>query len=336
MPISKNQRLYYTPEQYAAAKANDSALDYALRAGYKLIRRGTYYVLQEHDSMVFDSKGNWWWNSTGLKGRAPEFMMYYENKTFPEVILELSSTSPLPNALDRGAQKRISEAAAKERPKFQLPARAMNMRRLFAYLGKARMLSEQTIRLLVGQKLVYESIFPTADGKEIHNACFVSYDHNGVPCAAFERGMASEGTPFKREAPYGDKSFGWVIHGKRPTRLYVFEAAIDAASYVDYHIREDPLNSADYMALGGLAFAPIEKYLLRHPETKEVILALDRDDAGRKATLRFYELLDIKFPHIQVTVCFPTAGKDWNNALHWLRSTEKDVIEITEIKELTP
>lgn len=336
MPISKNQLLYYTPEQYKAAKANDSALDYALRAGYKLIRHGTYFVLREHDSMVFDSKGNWWWNSMGFKGRAPEFMMYCEGKTFPEVIIELSGTSPLPDVSERGAQKRISDAVTKERPKFVLPARATNMRRLFAYLGKARKLSEQTIRLLVNQKLVYESVFPTANGNEIHNACFVSYDENGKPCAAFERGMASEGTAFKRESPYGDKSHGWIIHGKQPIRLYVFEAAIDAASYIDYHIREDPLNSADYMALGGLAFTPIEKYLARRPDTKEVILALDRDDAGRNATLRFYELLRSKFPHIQITVCFPTAGKDWNNALHWLRATEENVIEITEKKELTP
>lgn len=332
MPISKNQHLYYTPEQYQSAKANDSALDYALRAGYRLIRRGTYYVLQEHDSMVFDSKGNWWWNSVGLKGRAPEFMMYYEHKSFPEAILELSQASPLPSIAEPGAQKRISEAAAKERRNFSLPPRATNMRRLFAYLGKARKLSEPTIRLLVNRKLVYESIFPTATGNEIHNACFVSYDEDGNPCAAFERGMASEGTPFKRESPFGDKSHGWIIHGKEPTRLFVFEAAIDAASYIDYHIRENPLNSADYMALGGLAFLPIEKYLKHHPDTKEVILALDRDDAGRSATLRFYELLDSKFPHIQVTVCFPTAGKDWNNALHWLRSIEKDIIEIKELE----
>ena len=66
MATSKNGKNYYTKEQYQYAKYQASALEYALSKGYKLIPKGQYYTMPEHDSMVFAPNGMWYWNSRGF------------------------------------------------------------------------------------------------------------------------------------------------------------------------------------------------------------------------------------------------------------------------------
>ena len=78
MATSKNGKNYYTKEQYQYAKFQASALEYALSKGYQLIPKGQYYTMPEHDSMVFAPNGMWYWNSRGLKGKALDFMLHYE------------------------------------------------------------------------------------------------------------------------------------------------------------------------------------------------------------------------------------------------------------------
>lgn len=315
MPISKKNRLYYTAEQYEAARSNSNALEYARRQGYDLVRRGSYYCLREHDSMVFTPEGKWFWNSRQLHGGALEFMMYYEGRSFPEAVLLLAGTSE-PGASPPNGQPSTPAPQPKpetEKVPFCLPPRAQNMRRLFGYLCGARKLDYGVVKEMTAQGIVYESIFRSSTGKELHNACFVSYDGLGNPCSAFQRGMTS--TVYKGEVPGSSKDWGWVLHGKHPTKLYVFEAAIDAASYVTWQIRQgnDPLLDGDFLALGGLNFTPIERYLERHPHVEHVLLLLDADQPGQAAAQRFQDvLLELGY---RVTSLVPPSGKDWNDAL---------------------
>lgn len=52
MSISRNNRTYYTKEEYEAAKRNDNALFYAQRQGYDLVRTGRYFYMRQHDSPI--------------------------------------------------------------------------------------------------------------------------------------------------------------------------------------------------------------------------------------------------------------------------------------------
>ena len=92
MPISRSNRTYYTKEEYEAAKRNDNALFYAQRQGYDLVRTGRYFYMRQHDSLVFAPSGCWFWNSRGLSGRALEFIVLYEGRSFPEAVLILART----------------------------------------------------------------------------------------------------------------------------------------------------------------------------------------------------------------------------------------------------
>lgn len=313
MPISKKNRMYYTQGQYEAAKRNSNALEYAREHGYDLVRKGNYYSLREHDSMVFTPDGKWFWNSRQLQGSALEFMVYYEGRSFPEAVLLLAGTLDIPVP---GGQPTLSAPPPKqeERPVFRLPPRSANMRRLFGYLCGTRKLDSRVVKEMVAQEIVYESIYRTKSGKELHNACFVSYDALGAPCSAYQRGMTS-GTAYKGEVPGSSKDWGWLFIGRHPTKLYIFEAAIDAASYVTllYRQGKDPLEDGDFLALGGLNYTPIENYLSRRPHIERVFLLLDGDNPGQTAAKRFQAALtELGY---EATVLPPPTGKDWNDAL---------------------
>lgn len=318
MPVSKSGKQYYTPEQYEIAR-NVSALEYAQSRGYDLIRQNGYYKLREHDSMVFTPQGRWFWNSRGVHGGALEFITHYEGKPLAEAVLILAGEhTPADGAAFSPPPAEALPSSPSEYKPFLLPERSQSYRRLFGYLCGARGLSKQVMQRMLQQKAVYQSVTRTRDGKELHNACFVSYDSDGRACGAYQRGMASEGKPFKREVPGSDKSWGWLLRGESANRVYVFEAAIDAASYCSILAAEgiDAFRGCDYLALGGLMGKPLENYLARNPQVRSVTLMLDADRAGQEAAERFAQAL--KGRGLEVDVRTPSFGKDWNDTLRHL------------------
>ncbi len=330
MPISRNNRLHYTSEQYERAKRNNNALTYVQSHGYELVREGRYYHLKEHDSLVFTSNGAWFWNSRGLKGYAIDFIVQYEGRSWAEAILILAGEAAPCESPRKPDIPPVSRFEPQEKPTFRLPPHASDERQLFAYLSRTRKISCKIIKMMISQGILYESLFQkesgeiyrTRYGKEIHNACFVSLDRQGKPRSAFQRGLSSYGnTSYKGEIPGGDKTYGWVFRGQNPLELYVFEAAIDAASYVDYQYchKKEPLIHADYLALGGLMFDPIQRYLEEHPGICCVHLMLDADQWGKAASERFRKRLEEMSYHVETE--FPPYGKDWNETLCHMKDT---------------
>lgn len=325
MPVSKCNLLYYTAEQYKAARQNNNALEYVRRQGYELVREGSYYRAKDHDSLVFTPEGKWFWNSRRLHGSALEFIVQYEGRSFPEAVLILAGDTalssdyrscPEPSPLgDRSpAPPPTSQKASAAPVEFKLPPPAGDMRRLFGYLCGARKLDYGLVKEMVAQGGVYESLYGKIPGKELHNACFVSYDDMCVPVSAYQRGITTD-SAFKGDVPGSRKDWGWLLSGKRPAKLYIFEAAIDAASYVTLRLRqgEYPLDDGDYLALGGLIFDPIRHYIDRHPHVEEITLLLDGDLPGKAASKRFrYNLQELGY---RVITRFPPVGKDWNDTL---------------------
>ena len=309
MPISKNNNLYFTAEQKELADKNSNALQYALGHGYDLVRHGNYYVMREHDSMVFKEDGSWFWNSRRLHGRAAEFLMYYEGKSFVEAVLTLAGEYSGPHL-----QPPILPRASPPVP-FQLPPKAETQKQLYGYLCNTRKLDPLIVDIMIKQKILYQSDYRITSGVVAHNACFVSYDQDGKPCSAFKRGTATVGTPYKGEVPGGDKSYGWILHGKNVQSVYIFEAAIDAASYATLRLQRgvDPLYGTDHLALGGLNFTPIETYLKNHPEVTSVHLMLDNDGPGQAVALDYGNRL--RKMGLKVQNHLPPSGKDWNEHL---------------------
>lgn len=329
MPISKNGKAYFTDAQLARAKQNANALAYAQASGYDLEKQGRYYVMKEHDSMVFKEDGSWFWNSRNKHGNALDFMVEYEGKSFCDAVRILSGES---EDTKRGSDFRMTaqgvpvghpgiHPSAPSNPidqaAFQLPQRSSSDKQLFGYLCHTRRLDFDTVKQMIFQKILYQSDHSLPDGHVVHNACFVSYDDSGKPCSAFQRGLVSNKS-FKGEVPGGNKKFGWIFHGTMPTTLYVFEAAIDAASFLTIGKRygTNYLSGSDFLALGGLSVVPILTYLESHPAVTHIVLMLDNDSPGRQASKRFQ--IELASRGLKTENFIPPTGKDWNEYLQTL------------------
>ena len=153
MPINKAGKAYYTKEQYKKAKHECSALDYALRKGYPLIKEGKYYKMSGHDSMIFAPNGMWYWNSRGLRGKALDFIVAYEGRSVVDAVLELTEGTPL-----RDSPLKEYPPSMAEQISFILPPAAKNCRRLFAYLCGKRKLDRSVVSELIQRKLLYEGV----------------------------------------------------------------------------------------------------------------------------------------------------------------------------------
>lgn len=329
MPISKNGNLYFTDAQLAKAKQNANALAYAQAAGYQLEKQGHYHVMKDHDSMVFKEDGSWFWNSRNKHGNALDFIVEYEGRSFCEAVLILSGettqtahrTSIQSNSqgvpLGHPGIHPPTPSSTTETAVFQLPKRSSSDKQLFGYLCHTRKLDFDIVKQMIFQKILYQSDRYLPDGHVVHNACFVSYDDSGKPCSAFQRGLISNKS-FKGEVPGGSKKFGWVFHGKNPTTLYVFEAAIDAASFLSIGKRYgiNYLSGADLIALGGLSIEPIQTYLTHHPAVTQIVLMLDNDPPGRQAANRMQS--ELQASGLMVSNYIPPEGKDWNEYLQTL------------------
>ena len=319
-PVTRSGKLHFTDEQYRAARSA-SALEYARRQGYSLVREGSRYHLAEHDSMIFLPNGQWHWNSRDLHGGAIEFLTQYEGKSLPEAVLTLAGVEH-----DRAAPQQPQPAApyapAREdlenrKAEFVLPPRAGRMNRLFSYLCSTRGLDYELVRTLVKADRVYEGLKRMPDGAELHNAVFVGLDAQGVPRSAFQRGCA-QGSSFKAEQPGSDKTWPFLIPGRPDSRaLYVFEAAIDAASHATVcKLAGVDWQAAHRAALGGNApKEAVLNVLAQYPGIRTVVLCMDSDNAGRAIAEKLQQHLEAQGVSLRFVRKEVPLGKDWNEYL---------------------
>ena len=338
--VQKELKLHYTPEQERYAR-ECSALEYAQSRGYELIRKGNYYQMKEHDSMVFTTDGRWFWNSRSLFGGAGDFIVHYEGKTWVEAVLILNHAEgqtyadvkagihPRQDA-PKPPQARPPPAPVKKVP-FKLPTQSLDFRRMFGYLCGTRKLDQKILQDLIGQSRLYESVYrytdTTGKQKEIHNAVFVGMDAHGEPKSAFQRGLSSLGsnTTYKRDVPGSDASAAFCIPGNQDVdTVLVFEASIDAISHASiYKDAGLDYKMYDRIALGGTEkTVGLTTYLQSHPNISRVVIAMDEDAAGRAADQKIRELLaEAKYNLVSLR---QSVGKDWNDYLVKWRQVAED------------
>ncbi len=257
-----------------------------------------------------------------MKGGAIEFLTQIEHKSLVEAVLTLAG--------ERVAEKHNSAPFAKQQSSeeeikpFELPPKADNFKRLFAYLCGSRGLDKEIVQNLVEQGKIYESSRNyTKDGetKSLHNAVFVGFDKDGQPRSGFQRGLTSTVEhPFKRDVAGSEKEYAFCIEGKDSDTVAVFEASIDAVSHATItKLSGQDYTAIDRVALGGIAFKPLKHYLDEHPNIKNVLLCVDADQAGDKAAESIKtELINAGYSPENGYHCerqIPTGHKDFNEYL---------------------
>lgn len=286
--------VYFTDEQKQRANAVD-LVHFLEMQGEKLIRSGPEKRLCSNHSITV--RGNEWFDHAGGSrkgGLAIDFVQYHYGLSFPEAVSLLLGG-------EQGAAYRQSEQRRTEPKKpFELPEANENMRRVFAYLIKTRLLEREVVTHFVKAKMIYEDA-------AYHNAVFVGHDKKGTARHAHKRSTFTGTKAYKGNVESCDPKFSFHHTGTSDT-VYVFEAPIDMLSFITLYRQDWQQHS--YVALCGVSEHALLQMLEDNPNIQKVSLCLDHDEAGRKAVKRITEILSER-GYQQVFPLF-SAFKDWN------------------------
>ena len=304
--------IHFTEEQIY--RANSVNLEnYLNLQGEKLIPSGRDKRLASDHSITI--RGNTWYDHAAEEGGlAIDFLQKTRGLTFPESVVRLLGG-------EAGiVYEQIKKESFQERKPFALPAEHTDMRRVYAYLMKARFIDRDIISQFAREKLIYESCEKMknkqGEMREYHNAVFVGYDENGVPRHAHKRGLHTEGG-YKGNVDSSNPAYSFHRVGTSG-RIYVFEAPIDLLSFVTLYPQNWQEHS--YVALCGTAEHAILKTLEQNQHLQNVVLCLDHDEAGIEAAGRLTEILN-EHGYNNVAELFPK-HKDWNESIKALNGLE--------------
>ena len=171
--------IHFTEEQKQRANSVD-LVEFLKMQGETLIPSGREKRLKSNHSITV--RGNEWFDhATKEGGLAIDFVQNVYGLSFPDAVIILL-----------GGVQGVSYSKANNREEtrkpFELPPRNNDMRRVFAYLIKHRLIDQDVVSFFAREKLLYESKEQSADkSNEYHNAIFIGYDENGVPRHAHKK-----------------------------------------------------------------------------------------------------------------------------------------------------
>ncbi len=307
------QYIHFSDEQKLRANSVDLP-EFLRRRGEKLIPSGRDKRLASDHSVTV--RGNQWFDHASEKGGlAIDFVQQFYGLSFPDAVTMLLGGETGVGYL------RAQPKQTQERKPFALPPAHTDMRRVYAYLLQHRHIDREVLTAFVREKLVYESSEPSSDNtKTYHNAVFVGNDEHGVARHGQKRSIYTVGKSYRVNIESSDPrySFHWV---GTSDQLYVFEAPIDMLSYISLH--PEGWKEHSYVSLCGTAEHAMIWMLDQYSQLDEVVLCLDNDDAGIKATERLTAVL-LEQGHSNIEIDRSEA-KDWNDELVNAREAEPEM-----------
>jgi len=291
--------IHFTEEQKDRAN-NIDLVDFLQKRREKLLPSGRDKRLASDRSITV--RGNEWYDHSLEYGGYPvEFIQKFYHLSYPEAVTMLLGG-------EQGEDYSQAEDKHEESKKpFALPEAHSDMRRVYAYLVKTRLLDRAVISTFIKEKLLYESCEKSKDGKkEYHNAIFVGLDEFGIPRHAHKRGLYTKGAGFKGNVEGCNPAYSFHYIGT-DNSLYVFEAPIDQLSYITLHPQDWEKHS--YVALCGLSEYAMNRLLDLHPNINRVVLCLDHDAEGIEASEKYLDMLTEREILCEREL---SAQKDWN------------------------
>lgn len=115
--------------------------DYAEKLGFHLLRKGRYFSLKEHDSVMIDAGRNAFWrNSTGAKGSVIDFCLEFGGAVnVSDAMRILSEMYGIHTDGERAQNVQVPTVVPPKRERaasegLELPPKADNVRAVFRYL----------------------------------------------------------------------------------------------------------------------------------------------------------------------------------------------------------
>lgn len=279
-----------------------SITEYARQMGFTPVKIGSYHTLKEHDSVRIDPRKNIFFrNSTGDRGTVIDFVMAFKGVSCGEAIKLLCDEIELPKVYKE------QNSVPQKKKELPLPAKARNMKNVFAYLVKTRCINQKIVQEMVDRDMLYQD--------ERNNCVFVSRNENGKSVFATVRGTNTD-KKWVGDVSGCDYSHSFFIDNCS-RNLIVTESVIDAMSMMDIKEQKGENHQEyNYLSVSGLGKSrEALGYHLGKTLYDIVFLAFDNDDKGREIAKEMKKHIESINQDISVYMLIPEAAKDWNEEL---------------------
>lgn len=297
--------------------------DYAARIGYTPVKKGSRYIsLKEHDSIMIDTEKNAYWQNSefvmGRKGGAGsviDFAMNMRGYDLNTALRELATMYGIVG--NREAQvpfekpkfEKASSEKKREKGDIELSKAAKSNTAVIKYLTEKRKIKSEIVHSFIDRGLLYQ---------DVKRNCVFHTERFGCKRSTGEKRFAVD-------LKGNDYDECFLVKPTHPSKLnntlIVTEAVIDSMSVMSFLADKRDYQGYWYLALTGTnKTQAIFNALERNPNLQTVVLCMDNDEAGRKAT----EDVSARLKELGVRcIDYPAKeGKDWNEYIQILSERE--------------
>ena len=265
------------------------------------------YTTRTHDSLKI-SNGKWMWWSRGIGGKsALDYLIKVRGMDFVEAVQTIMGNGSV-------SFPTCENIKCYENQPLLLPEKSPTTDVVFDYLF-GRGIDYEIINYCLEQKLIIESL-------PYHNAVFIGYDENKEPKYAAYR--ATNQSRIMGDCTGSKKQYSFRLTAENTGEVHLFECAIDLLSYATLmKLEGKDWRQFNLVSLAGVysqkqkiedSKVPVTlgRLLEKDKTIRRIVLHLDNDIAGRKATKALQTILSDKY---EVVDDPPQYGKDVNDFL---------------------
>lgn len=296
-------------------KANQvHILDYLNAKGEPIKKQGSkYYQHVEHDSLVFNENGKWYWNSRSVGGfGAISFAREFYNMKFQDAVRDVNSQNIEHNFSLKKEHEVKQEFVYPKEYEVESIDNALN------YLSNERGIDKNIVLALKKRELIAED--------KMKNIVFKWLDAEGNIVGADRQGtikMNNKRGTFKQIMANSKEDGGFSLDIGKPNKIAFFESPIDALSYYDIkrptNIRLKSMSGLKDQVVMTSVRELIRECHERNEQIDAIIFAVDNDKAGNDYARKWEHVLGEEILRYD----FPK-DKDWNNDLKNIRKKEKE------------
>ena len=265
------------------------------------------YTTRTHDSLKI-SNGKWMWWSRGIGGKsALDYLIKVRGMDFVQAVQTIMGNGSV-------SFPTYENIKSYEEQPLLLPEKSPTTDVVFDYLF-GRGIDFEIINHCLEQELIIESL-------PYHNVVFIGYDEGKEPKYAAYR--ATNQSRIMGDCTGSKKQYSFRLTAENTGEVHLFECAIDLLSYATLmKLEGKDWRQFNLVSLAGV-YSPKQKIkdskvpvtlsrLLEKDKTiRRIVLHLDNDIAGRKATKALQTILSDNY---EVVDDPPQYGKDVNDFL---------------------
>lgn len=265
------------------------------------------YTTKTHDSLKI-SNGKWMWWSRGIGGKsALDYLIKVRGMDFVGAVQTIMGNGSV-------SYPTYENSNSYEQQPLLLPERSPTSDVVVEYLF-GRGIDYEIINECLDKELIIESL-------PYHNVVFIGYDENKEPKYAAYR--ATNQSRIMGDCTGSKKQYSFRLTAENTGEVHLFECAIDLLSYATLlKLDGKDWRQFNLVSLAGV-YSPKQKIedskvpvtlsrLLEKDKTiRRIVLHLDNDVAGRKATKALQTILPKEYEVVDEP---PAYGKDVNDFL---------------------